>query len=96
VVVRQMDAAKDQTPIVNTLKLDAFDIKPYTVDSPGKYRVEFQATVSGASLGICALTVRAGEDYQFVALPDQIAVNRANNPAKVGTDFVVQTSSLCR
>jgi Double zinc ribbon len=96
VVVRHVETAPDEKPIPDTLKLNAFDIRSYVVNNPGRYRVEFQATNGGASLGDCTLTVRSGDEYQFVTLPDKIAVNRANNPSKVGTDFVVQTSSLCR
>ena len=32
----------------------------------------------------------------FVTLPERIAVNRANNPSNVGTDFVIQSSAFCR
>jgi|GEM_PF-1090679 len=95
VSIRQVEVAPDAAPASGALSLDPFDIKSYRAQNPGRYRVEF-ALKQGGTLGTCTLTVKSGDRYQFVALPARIAVNRANNPSSVGTDFVVQTSSLCR
>ncbi len=96
VSIKQIDPSKDSAPLQRSLSLNAFDVKSYRVQNPGRYLVEFRATRGNASLGACTLSVRSGDAYQFVALPERIAVNRANNPSSVGTDFVIQTSSLCR
>jgi hypothetical protein len=58
--------------------------------------VNFGTTSGGANLGTCTLTIKSGDQYQFVTLPNNMAVNRANNPSSVGTDFVVATSALRR
>lgn len=96
VTIRQMDVAKDSTAISSGLNLKAFDVNSHRVENPGRYRVEFRATRGGADLGNCALTIRSGDQYQFVATPEQLIVNRANNPASVGTDLIVASSKFCR
>ena len=96
VSIRQMDVSEGSSPVTTALNLNAFDVRSYRVENPGRYLVDFQAAKGGASIGSCTLNVRSGDAYQFVTLPGKIVVNRKNNPAKVGTDFVVQTSSLCR
>ncbi len=94
--IQQLDASQDSTPLETTLEIDAFDIRSYTVGQPGRYRIDFSAQSDGASLGTCTLTLKSGDQYQFVALPDRIVVNRLNHPASAGADLVVTTSALCR
>ncbi|MBI5303988.1 MAG: hypothetical protein HY868_17770 [Chloroflexi bacterium] len=96
VTVRELNPAQGSSPSQGSLRLNAFDVKAYRAQNPGRYRVEFRATRGAVDLGACALTVKSGEQYQFVVLPERIVVNRANNPSTVGTDFVIQTSALCR
>jgi hypothetical protein len=96
VTIRQMDAPKDSTPISSGLNLNAFDVNSHRVENPGRYRVEFRATRGGTDLGNCVLTIRSGDQYQFVATPERLIVNRANSPASVGTDLIVATSNFCR
>ncbi len=80
----------------DTWELKAFDVHSYTAQQPGAYRVDFGATSGGSELGSCTFTIRSGDQFQFVALPDHIVVNRVNNPPAQGSDLVVATSSLCR
>lgn len=78
-----------------TISLNAYDIKLYQARTPGKYRLDF-STASGAQLGTCSLTVRSADKYQFVVLPQRIAVNRVNHPPTLGRDLLIETSALCR
>lgn len=94
--IQQVEVAKDASAASGSLQLNPYDIKVYQSQGPGRYRVEFIGGTGGVSLGGCTLTLKGGDKYQFVALPDRIAVNRVNNPSAVGTDFVIETSSLCR
>ncbi len=96
VKIVQLEPPKDSSPIQMSLRLSAFDIGSKTIAQPGKYRVDFSTVDKNAKLGTCTLNVRSGDQYQFVMLPERIAVNRVNNPSSVGSDFVVETSSLCR
>ena len=94
--ITQLDVTKDSIPTQGALKLNVFDITSFRVPQPGKYRVDFATADKRTTLGTCALTLRSGDVYQFVALPDQIIVNRANNPSSVGADLPIATSALCR
>ncbi len=96
VSILQLDVPEDATPAQAVLELNAFDIRNYTAQSPGRYRVDFSASGSGVELGTCTLNVRSGDQYQFVALPEMIVVNRVNNPVATGADLIVATSALCR
>ena len=80
----------------SSLEVDSFDIYNWHVPQPGHYRVDFSLTSGGDELGTCTLNLKSGDQYQFVALPERIVVNRANHPSDNGPDFVVETSALCR
>ena len=92
----QTDAAKDSTPIQGSIQLNAFDVKTFHTPNAAKFRIDFATTAGRTSAGSCNLTVRSGDVFQFVALPDKILINRVNSPPQTGTDLVVQSSSLCR
>lgn len=96
VTIQQTDAAQDSSAAQGSLRLNAFDVKSFTAPNGGKYRVTFAATLGNAVLGTCALTLRGGDHYQFVALPERIAVNRNDAAPARGADFIIQTSALCR
>ena len=94
--VRRIDPTQATPSSGSTFNLNAFDVKSYRATNPGTYRVEFRTARGSAILGACNLNIRSGDRYQFVALPERLVVNRANNPSNVGRDFVVQTSALCK
>jgi hypothetical protein len=96
VTITQLDVPPDSTPARKSLEIKSFDIQAHRVQNPGRYRVEFGAARGSANLGTCTLNIRSGDQYQFVPLPNNIVVNRANNPVSVGADFIVATSALCR
>ena len=92
----QLDASKDSTPIEGALQLNAFDVKTFHTPNAAKFRIDFVASTSRTNLGTCTLSVKSGDQFQFVALPDKIVISRVNNPPKTGTDLIMQTSTLCR
>jgi hypothetical protein len=94
--ITPLETPADSTSSPDTLTLNAFDIRSYHAQKPGRYRVDFHTVNGGADLGTCTLGIKSGDQYQFVALPERTVVNRANRPASIGTDFVIQTSTLCR
>ena len=96
VSVLQLDVASDSTPTQTSLEIHSFDIQSYLVQQPGRYQVDFGTTVGGADLGTCTITIKSGDKYQFVPLPDKIVINRVNHPVSVGSDLIVATSTLCR
>ncbi len=93
--IQQIAASQDSTPSPSALSLNAFDIKSFRAQNPGKYRVDF-ALKKGGGLGTCSLNIKSGDHYQFVALPGGILVNRSNNSSSVGRDLNIVTSSFCR
>ncbi len=96
VSIRQTNVATNSVSIQGDLRLNAFDIKSFRADTAGTYRVSFVVSGKGTPLGTCTLNARSGDEFQFVALPERIVVNRVNNPPKSGNDFVIETSALCR
>jgi hypothetical protein len=97
VTLTPLDTSKGSTPAAAaTLLLSPFDIASRRIESPGRFRVDFGTSRGGANLGTCSLTVKSGDQYQFVSLADKVIVNRTNNPASSGRDFVIGTSALCR
>lgn len=96
VAITVVDAGEDSGSFSDeTISLNPFDIKLYQAQSPGRYRFDF-STAGGARLGACTLTVRSADKYQFVVLPQRIAVNRVNHPPTLGKDLLIETSALCR
>jgi hypothetical protein len=96
VSIAQLDAPADSTPLGASLDLNAFDIRTFRVGQPGQYQIDFGSSSGVADLGSCTLSVRSGDHYQFVTLPERIVINRVDDPVSVGTDLIVSTSSLCR
>ena len=78
------------------MSLKAFEVRQKRIDRTGRYRIDFKASPGGAALGTCVLAVKSGAQYQFVALPSGILINRTNDPVTVGRDMNVATSALCR
>jgi hypothetical protein len=96
VTVQQVEVASNTNPGQGYFQLDSFDLHTYHAPQPGRYRVDFGSTSDAADLGTCTLTLKSGDHYQFVTLPDKIVINHVNRPASTGPDFVVGTSALCR
>ena len=96
VSIAQLDAPADAAPLVSTLDLNAFDVRIYRVGQPGEFQVDFGTSSGAADLGSCRLSVRSGDAYQFVTLPERIVINRVDDPVELGTDLIVATSALCR
>jgi hypothetical protein len=96
ITIQAPDTSNGTPSSPDTLEIKSFDVHSYTAQQPGVYRVDFGSTSGGSELGSCTLTVKSGDHFQFVALPDNILINRVNNPPAQGPDLVVKTSSLCR
>lgn len=96
VTINQLNVDANAEPIQDAFAVESLDIHTSGLPNPGRYRVDFGTTSGGADLGTCTITLRGGDTYQFVALPNKLVINRANRPAQTGPDFVVETSALCR
>lgn len=94
--ILELDTKQDQYPAQRTLELNAFDVKQYASASPARYRVTFTVTQNNQELGTCTLRVHSGDEYQFVVLPERIAVNRVNTTVERGSELLIASSILCR
>ena len=94
VAILQLDAPADSLPMEVSLEINPFDIRTYRLQNPGRYGIDF--STSAADLGTCTLSVKSGDEFQFVVLPDGIVINPVDDPVSVGSDLVVATSALCR
>ncbi len=96
VTILQIETPRDAAPAQISFDLKPFDIRTWVAENPGRYRVTFRIAPNHAPLGECTLTLKSGDEYQFVTLPDRLVVNRVNNPVAVGSDLIVASSRLCR
>lgn len=95
VKIIELDVKEDSSPSQTDMQLNAFDVRTMSTSNNARYRATFTLASDGSSLGECVMRVRSGDQYQLIALPDGIMVNRENNPPTLGTDLVVTTSTLC-
>lgn len=95
VKITKLDVKDDSFTVIGEQELGAFDVRAFTISDSARYSAKFVQALDGAGLGECVMRVRSGDQYQFIALPDGIMVNRENNPPTRGTDLVVATSMLC-
>jgi hypothetical protein len=96
VTITRLDPPPDSALSPDFLTLNPFDVLVSTVPEPGRYEVKFVLGSNGQELGVCNLSLKSGDTYQFVPMPDRIVVNNVSRPAAVGSDLVVSSSSLCR
>jgi ribosomal protein L40E len=88
--------SKDGESAGLNLKLSVSEVSTREA-TPGKYRIEILRESAGASMeGACTMTLRSGDRYRYVALPNGIIVDRANSPSKKAEDLVPETSAFCR
>lgn len=90
--IKESDAVE---PDEATYNLDSFAITSHDTKDAGRYRVEYQ-TKSGLMRSSCALTVRGGDQYRFVFLPNGTLLLRENSPSNDPKDLIPETSAFCR
>ena len=96
VTMTQLDVAEGSTAEYYIMELRPFDVRTHRFASPGRFQINFGTSSAGADLGACTLSLKSGDRYQFVPLPEMIVVNPQNRPPKSGEDFIVATSAICR
>ena len=83
-------------PIRGALALRGSESKPYRVDVPGRYQIDFALESSGAKLGTCLLSVKSGGRYQFEAGSDAITISLVDPAVPPGPGLNIAASALCR
>jgi hypothetical protein len=61
VTIAPLETPADSTPSPDTLTLNAFDVRSYHAQKPGRYRVDFHSVSGGANLGACTLGIKSGD-----------------------------------
>lgn len=80
---------------------DRFDLEVYDLDSigaipPGIYQLTLE-TASGQPANVnCYLTIKRGDVYQIVGVPEGFAISLEGYEAASSTELDMQTTSLCQ
>jgi pSer/pThr/pTyr-binding forkhead associated (FHA) protein len=83
-------------------EIGSFGTKITANQTTGFYRIDFGTQSGEMDLGTCIFSLKSGEVYDFVVLPDFIIVNRTEYPQVLDRDptsiddLAVKTSSLCK
>jgi hypothetical protein len=96
VTMTQLNVPEGSTGAYYSMEIRPFDIQTHRFSSPGRFQIDFGTSSAGADLGTCILSLKSGESYQFVPLPDMIVINPQKHAPETGEDLVVATSALCR
>ena len=96
VSILQLDVPEDSGPMGTSLDMNPYDVRRWRVQNPGRYQVDFVSADGATDLGGCTLTVRSGNYYQFVTMPETIVIRLKDKTPETGADLVVSSSTLCR
>jgi len=90
--ITRLDAPEGGTENAGDQSLEALDIGGFGALEAGRYLLEIQATNGGK----CYLDINRGDEYQFVIVPEGVAVTLAGNTVQSADEIEMKTSSLCR
>lgn len=72
-----------------------FDITGRALEQ-GQYRLTLSTPGGSPVGGTCAFSIESGDRYQFVAVPEGIAVTKEGYTAQTANDMKLETSALCQ
>lgn len=96
VSITSLSESSDSSLLKTDLALKPTDSNSFSSIKPGRYRIDFSATVGGRVSGDCFMQIGSGDFYQFVAVNEGMVVSSEKNPANTVEDLDMVTSSLCR
>ena len=92
----QMEGTESGTPeILDTMQAAALEIKVFAEIQPGRYELAFSSADHDALNQTCRLQIKSGEVYQFVLIPEGIAVTEEGYEPAGPNEVNTQTSPLC-
>ena len=94
--VTPIKPTQEGEPAGKVYELEAYGITNLKISSAGKYRVDILIRTTSKVQGTCALTVRGGDEYNFVSLPTGMLLLRENSPSYDPNDLFPETSAFCR
>jgi hypothetical protein len=95
VEMNQLDVPEEEAGS-DRLSLESFDIGSFASIAPGRYRIDFVSDANPLLTLTCTINADKGDAYQFVAVPEGIAIARENESAQEAAELDVATSTLCR
>ncbi|MBN1317190.1 MAG: hypothetical protein JXA42_17030 [Anaerolineales bacterium] len=74
--------------------------EPLAIDAlanidPGLVRIDF-TPAGGTAIGSCTLKIKSGDLYQFVLVPEGIAITQQDKPPETPAEMNIETSKLCQ
>ena len=93
--LNQLDLPDEEAEF-DRMQLEPFDIGSFASLQPGRYDIDFESVNNPRVVLSCTIVVRKGDVYQFVAVPEGIAVSREGYSSQESEELDVSTSSLCR
>jgi hypothetical protein len=96
VSITSLSDSSDSSLLKTNLALKSTDSNSFTSIKPGRYRLDFSATVGGRVNGDCFMQIGSGDVYQFVAVNEGIVISSEKHPPSTVDDLDMVTSSLCR
>jgi hypothetical protein len=84
-----------QTASLGTYLLGSSEQIAHAVPA-GTYRLDFRQPAGATTGSSCAIAVKDGAAFTFIAVPGAIAVSRSGFTPKTARDLFIATSPLCR
>jgi hypothetical protein len=92
----RLDTESGSPETVDSEEIAPFEISGYGAIQPGEYEIQISSPSGIPAGGICRLTIASGDSFQFVAVPDGIAVTKEGQAAESADDLDMSTTGLCR
>jgi hypothetical protein len=91
-----LDTESGSPETVDTQTIPPFEISGYGGIQPGEYELHISAPSGPPAGGVCRLQISSGDLFQFVAVPEGIAVTLEGQDAESADEIDMLTSDLCR
>lgn len=88
----RLDTEEGSPEHVGSETLAPLEIGGFGRVEAGRYQLEINASVGG----VCTLEIVKGDEYQFVAVPEGIAVTRSRESVQSADELDMATSPWCR
>lgn len=92
----RLDTESGSPETVDSEEIAPFEISGYGGIQPGQYELLISSLSGIPAGGRCRLTIASGDSFQFVAVPDGIAVTQEGQAAQSADELDMSTAGLCR
>jgi hypothetical protein len=92
----RLDTESRNPETVDSENIAPFEISGYGAIQPGQYELHISSPSGYPPSGVCRLTIASRDSFQFVAVPEGIAVTKEGLDAQSADDLDMSTAGLCR